>query len=277
MTRKPGSPPRSTDEPRADERADERRADEPRASERAEPQSSESQSAQRMDDEALTLNDREWLALGDDEEDTLSPEEARELMSALSAAWRPDTAASPHPTLLALALDDPDAPASSEEQAGAAALAQAWERGAEHPLADLGRAALAAHSPGRIDPARNQALIQAALQSAGSREDRAPGAAQVVSLDAARRRRALLGSLSVLAAAAAMWLWLGPALKGQSPAGDLAALPAPPHTELAVSRSTGPLFAEKFDTQGTSERMDRIASARARDLRHNRYARWGAR
>ncbi len=274
MIRKPGSPPRSPDEPRADGPADER-------AERAEPQP--------MDEQALSLNDREWLALGDDEEETLSPEEAQELMSALSAAWRPtaegrataeSSAASPHPALLALALEDPHAPASSEEQVAAEALAQAWERGAEHPLAELGRAALAAHSPGRINPAQNQALIQAALAHAERRSaPESQRGAQLVSLDAVRRRRAWLGSLSVLAAAAAMWLWLGPALTSHSPDGPpgVAALPTLPRSELAVSRSTGPLFAEKFDTESTSDRMDRIASARARDLRHNRYARWGAR
>ncbi len=45
---------------------------------------------------------------------------------------------------------------------------------------------------------------------------------------------------------------------------------------LAQSRSTAPLF--QADSAGAaSSRIDRIASARSRDLRDNRYALWGVR
>jgi hypothetical protein len=44
---------------------------------------------------------------------------------------------------------------------------------------------------------------------------------------------------------------------------------------LHEARSTQPLFREPFAERGAgSRRIDRIASARASDLRDNRYARW---
>jgi hypothetical protein len=47
---------------------------------------------------------------------------------------------------------------------------------------------------------------------------------------------------------------------------------------LAVSRSAADLFPEGIPKEGgTSDRVDRIAYARARDLRENRFARWGVR
>jgi hypothetical protein len=54
--------------------------------------------------------------------------------------------------------------------------------------------------------------------------------------------------------------------------------PAPDLRILAQvqSRSTAPLF--RVGSEGaTSSRIDRIASARSRDLRDNRYAQWGVR
>ena len=50
-----------------------------------------------------------------------------------------------------------------------------------------------------------------------------------------------------------------------------------PEADLAVSRSTAALFSEKFDTAETTSRVDRIVSARSRELRSNRYALWGVR
>ena len=48
-----------------------------------------------------------------------------------------------------------------------------------------------------------------------------------------------------------------------------------PSAGLALSRSTATLFSEHFETADTTQRVDRIASARERDLRHNRFATWG--
>ena len=50
----------------------------------------------------------------------------------------------------------------------------------------------------------------------------------------------------------------------------------PPSDALARVRSTQPLFTEHFEAHGgESARIDRIAIARAADLRDNEFARWG--
>ena len=55
----------------------------------------------------------------------------------------------------------------------------------------------------------------------------------------------------------------------------------PPTTSLpalAVSRSTQALFSDRFaPTGGETARIDRIAMARAADLRDNEFAKWGVR
>jgi hypothetical protein len=54
--------------------------------------------------------------------------------------------------------------------------------------------------------------------------------------------------------------------------------PADVAASLTPTRSTQALFDEPFArTGGQSARIDRIASARAADLRENRFARWGVR
>ncbi len=49
----------------------------------------------------------------------------------------------------------------------------------------------------------------------------------------------------------------------------------PDASALRYARSTQPLFHEPFAARGgASARVDRIASARAEDLRENRFAQW---
>jgi hypothetical protein len=74
---------------------------------------------------------------------------------------------------------------------------------------------------------------------------------------------------ALLAAAAAVALFVGSARQASPSAARASALVAP--------HSTAPLFAERFETGDTTARMDLIASARGRDLRNNRYASWGVR
>jgi hypothetical protein len=87
---------------------------------------------------------------------------------------------------------------------------------------------------------------------------------------AARRRPNLVfvtfGGLG-LAVAAAFALFVA---RASDPARE-----APP--ALARSRTTQALFREPFEPNRTSERIDRIAEARERDARENRYALWGVR
>ncbi|HEY8086269.1 MAG TPA: hypothetical protein VIF09_00440, partial [Polyangiaceae bacterium] len=82
--------------------------------------------------------------------------------------------------------------------------------------------------------------------------------------------RVSFGASAVLALAAAVLLFVR---------GDR----QPPETvtdavAVAVSRSTQPLFPERFPaTGGETSRIDRIAMARATDLRDNEFAKWGVR
>lgn len=190
-------------------------------------------------------------------------------------------------------LDDPDAPPTAEELEAARALAEALEG----PLAAkpddqhvaFADALRAAYAPAELDPARHEALLERALGSLG-----APAAptAPVVRLDDRRRlderrRQAARSALrwgsatGALAAAAAAVLVLStsgkrsaPSLASQSPAPGAAVAVAAP--ALAPSRSTQELFDEPFARSGgSSARIDRIAQARSRDLRQNRFRRWG--
>ena len=117
----------------------------------------------------------------------------------------------------------------------------------------------AAASPRELDPSRHTQILARAL---------APRQGKVRSL-------AFGGIASLAALAAAFALFMGQrsrslptALESQA---QLAEGPA-----VAVSRSTTALFPDGIPaTGGTSERVDRIAFARAQDLRENRFARWG--
>jgi hypothetical protein len=57
---------------------------------------------------------------------------------------------------------------------------------------------------------------------------------------------------------------------------SLRAQSAPPSAALVQPHSTQALFKDAFPREGdTSKRMDAIVASRNRDLRSNRYARWG--
>jgi hypothetical protein len=153
--------------------------------------------------------------------------------------------------------DDPDAPPSEEELAQARALREALEdprRPSDE--ADLARALQAAWAPRDLAADEHRAIVRSALARA----------------DGARRRgrvvRVSFGASAVLAlaAAAALVVWTG----RRPPSAGVAA--------LAVSRSTQPLFSDKFaPSGGETSRIDRIAMARAVDLRDNEFAKWGVR
>ena len=76
----------------------------------------------------------------------------------------------------------------------------------------------------------------------------------------------------MLAVAAAAALWFVAKSNGVL---DGPAAVQPPSRALALSRSTDSLFAKPFASSSHSERIDRIAQARSRDLRDNRYTIWG--
>jgi hypothetical protein len=117
--------------------------------------------------------------------------------------------------------------------------------------ADLLRAVQSASNPKTLD----RASLDSAVESSLSRRGKPTGGIVI---------RVAFGAGAVLAAAAAIVFMIG-----RQPA---------PLPELAHARSTQSLFKERFETQGgESARIDRIAMARAADLRDNHYARWGVR
>ncbi len=188
--------------------------------------------------------------------DLLAPEEEQELISALGAAWAPaELDPALNEMLIEAALEDPLAEPSDEEIAESARLRKALDGEGEHPDAELARALSLANAPRELEPEQSRHLAKKAL---------------------ARRSNVIYvtfgAAATLVAAAAAVLLFVFPASKSAS-----TAMQMQPVEKLAVSRSTVPMFDKKFETADTTARIDRIASARARDLRQNQYAMWGVR
>jgi hypothetical protein len=131
---------------------------------------------------------------------------------------------------------------------------------------------LAAH-PRALPQARNDALVDAALRAPLSR--RGPLSGPLGRRRSALRRIApvtMAALTGVAALAAGVALFLGRAPLPEPALGGAAA--------MVHTRSADELFdaATPFPRHGgESARVDRIASARASDLRNNRYAAWGVR
>jgi len=202
------------------------------------------------------VSEREHLLPDDDalaSEPPLDEATEQALAEALRSAWAPAAIAPErHAELLELALVDPFAPPSAEEARESERLRRALETGDDrHEDVRLLRALSAANEPGRLAAAAGTARAELA---------RSPrrGTSNVVFVS--------FGA-AVLAAAAAFVVFLGNAERAAPSAAR----------QLAASRSTAELFEREFEQGGATERIDRIASARAHDLRENRYAMWGAR
>lgn len=169
------------------------------------------------------------------------------LLEAVHAAWAPSD---PEPEVVLWAVQG----ALGNEDAEALRLA--LERRAAHPDAELLEALEVAYEPEALRPGAHEAALAGALA-------RRPGRAKTNVVYAA------FGSVGVLAALAAGFvLFLKPL---DREARDLVAEPVLP----AISRSSADLFDRAFERGKTTERIDRIATARARDLRANRYLSWG--
>jgi len=154
--------------------------------------------------------------------------------------------------------DDPDAPATEQERAAADELRSALEdprRSNED--ADLARALSSAWSPRDLTAEQHRALVE-----------------QAISRRAAVRRSGRVIRIS-FGVGAFVALAAGVLLVLRSPRLDE---PRSSAAGLAVSRSTQPLFPDRFaPAGGETARIDRIAMARAADLRDNEFARWGVR
>jgi hypothetical protein len=203
------------------------------------------------------VSDKDQIPWPDDDalasEPELTPAAEQELAEALRAAWDPaPLEARRHAELLEQALTDPFAPPTEEEARESERLRQALDAGDEsHPDVKLLRALSAARDPSPIAPAAAERARTSAAKSA----PRSRSNVVFVTFGAA-----------VLAAAASFLFVMGSVTRDK-----------PSAERLAPSRSTTELFEREFEQGETTERIDRIASARAHDLRENRYAMWGAR
>jgi hypothetical protein len=193
----------------------------------------------------------------------LPEEQEEELAQALRAAWQPsDLDAAVNEALIAAALEDPLAPASEEEIAESERLRRALDGEAEHPDLPLVRALRAAAQPKKLDELAAERAVKKAL---GKGSPARRGNVLFVSFGAA--------ATAIAALAAAWFVALRPALDTAGSGNVRAAI-----HDLALSRSTAAMFQDPFvTTTTTTERVDKIALARARDLRSNRYAQWGVR
>lgn len=199
-----------------------------------------------------------------------------------AAALERELSEADHDAILARALGDLDAAPTAAEQKSAQRLCDElceMDKGGALPSAasesaELAGVLRAAVSPRDISPLRNEALIAAALRKA-SNEAKSGSA----------RFSLTMLAFAVTAAAAGALLFFGRANLFRSGAEQSAALPKSPVSAVAQAafipaRSTVDLFdpATPFPRLGgTSERMDRIMSARSSDLRQNRFAAWGVR
>jgi len=155
--------------------------------------------------------------------------------------------------------DNPDAPVSAEEQEQAEALRAALDDPSRASApAELARALSAAWDPRDLSAQDHRALVDRAVSSRRPRKREA------------RVFRMSFGAGAMLALAASVLLVVWSDRRGSGP-GLMS--PAP-----ALSRSTQELFDQQFaPTGGETLRVDRIAMARATDLRDNEFARWGVR
>lgn len=151
--------------------------------------------------------------------------------------------------------DDPEAPPSDEELRAASALREALDARRDGPReAELARSLRAAHAPTELDRAAHERILAAALP---------PQRSNVL-------RVAFGGGVAaVLAAAAAALVLVRDVSKTEAPSATAA---------LVQRRSAQDLFDDPFPREGGgSARVDRIATARGRDLRANQFAKWGVR
>ncbi len=150
----------------------------------------------------------------------------------------------------------PDAPPTETELREARALAAALEgdAGPNDDAAFLRTLAVTNAAPEAFALPRelNERLVSRALSAKA--EPKPTG----------RVIRVVFGGGAVALAAAAAFVFL-------------LGKPEPETAKLAQSRSTQELFREPFRGDQASARIDRIAMARAGDLRENRFARWGVR
>lgn len=206
------------------------------------------------------------MSQAEEEESPLSANEEAALLTALAAAWRPDELdPRVNERLLEMALEDPLAAPSEEEQIESARLRDALEQGLPHPDAGLLQALGAPFTtPPVVSLQPDEAVERAVTGALGGAVAAPTKRTNVIYV-------AFGAASAALAVAASALLFVG--VSRQTSPTAAAVEPS----AFVKPRSTAPMFAERFETGDTTARMDLIASARSRDLRDNRYASWGVR
>jgi len=199
-----------------------------------------------------------------------------EASGALRAAWDPEALdAADHDAILARALGD-EGKATANERREADALRASLEASDEsHEGVLLAAALRSAHAPSPIEPSKNELLVTAALAKAGEAKPTGKPRARVVAIT-------MVAMTAVAAMAAGVALVFPHASDTTAGAPLAAAQVAASHEpiKMIAARSSQDLFdADKpFPKEGgESARVDRIAAARASDLRENRFNAWGVR
>jgi hypothetical protein len=132
----------------------------------------------------------------------------------------------------------------------------------------LVRALRAAHAPEAIASDRHRKLLERVLDTPKAR---------------ARNRSAIVrlgpAAAGILALAAAAALVFRQARMGETQSAETASITPTGSPSYALSRSASALIAADptNEPSRSSERVDRIAYARARDFRDNRFESWGVR
>jgi len=210
-----------------------------------------------------------------DDTPSLTAAEEAALSLALVCAFRPaELDPDVNETLIELCLEDPLRPASEEERAESERFRRALEGSGEHPDLDLVRGLVEAHRPSHAQSSSFAGANERALE-------RALAANPKTGAPAKRRQGNVVfvsfGVMTALAAAAAVLLvvFFPSAERSPTAAAPAALGTRAPAPLLTQSRSSEGLFDAKFERDHTTERVDRIASVRARELRQNRFQQWG--
>jgi hypothetical protein len=184
-----------------------------------------------------------------------------ELARALKSAWRPEPIdAREHDELIERVLER--TMASRHELKQAAELRRALEdESVPSEEADLARSLKAAWLPRPLGALDHEGVVERVTTS---------GPRRGVLL------RVSFGAGAALALAAAVLFVVGQLSATRAPTASNAES-TQRAADLVQSRSTQPLFDKPFERGAASARIDRIALARAGDLRENRFAMWGVR
>jgi hypothetical protein len=198
-------------------------------------------------------------------ESEISEREFAELVSALSSAYAPkELDESVNEQLIRGALEDPFRPATDEEVRESERLRRALDGEVDHPDLELARSLAQAHRADPSEPEASDLVERAAHRALRAARPKQYGAVVYATF------------ASVLAAAAAVAIFVQtPADPTVSQVAEPAPASAPLGPALELSRTSEELFKHKFTRGHTSERIDLIAAARARDLRKNRFRQWG--